>query len=222
MLLLLIVTSSFAQNFLYDVRATSHKPVTKEMTNVANTMSDLNPGYPSSWVKDYIGTEISATIGGQHVKATGFNDTLTTGQKNIIQSAGIGDDIIIDVGYRYFNPVTLNMDVRKMHFVMTVIPEVQAEFPGGYEVLKKYLSDNAIQELSQDYTGNLPPVTISFIVTETGDIANASVEKTSSNRAVDKLLLRAINRMPRWKPAENASGQKISQRFQFTVGADGC
>ena len=222
LLLLFLDTQSFSQNVSFDVRGTPNKPVTKEFLNGANTMIDINPGYPSSWVTDYIGTEISTSGNGQSIKAAGFNDTLTTDQINIIESADIGSDITIDVGYRYFNPVTLNLDIRQMHFVMTVVPEVQAEFPGGYEVLKKYLADNAIQKIPEEFAGKLPPVVISFIVTETGQIANAGVTKTSANREIDKLLLRAINRMPDWKPAENSAGQKIPQKFQFTVGVDGC
>ena len=34
--------------------------------------------------------------------------------------------------------------------------------------------------------------------------------------------METINKMPKWKPAENANGLKMKQEFEFSVGIPGC
>jgi len=49
------------------------------------------------------------------------------------------------------------------------------------------------------------------------------LSKTSGDQKTDKLLLKAINKMPKWKPAENSDGIKVKQEFEFSVGnCGGC
>ena len=50
------------------------------------------------------------------------------------------------------------------------------------------------------------------------------VSKSSGDAATDKLLLKAITKMPKWKPAETTDGTKVKQAFEFSVNNDtpGC
>lgn len=187
----------------------------------AKTMSDINPGYPTTWISEYISTEISTISDGKAMKAVGTNDILSTDQKNLLHNAGLGDNIIVDVDYKVANAV-MGMDTRHMHFELTVIPEVEAQFPGGHQHLSAYLEDNAIYKISEKDSKQMDPAIIKFTITETGEISNAQVFQSSKNSKVDKLLLDVINKMPRWKPAENSNGLKLKQEFEFIVGAGGC
>ena len=108
-----------------------------------------------------------------------------------------------------------------MQFVITVVPEVEATYPGGYIELMKYLEQNAIDKISERYPKDPRNVVIKFIVTEAGKISNAQISGSSTDPIIDQLVLKAINNMPKWIPAENAEGVRVAQEFEFSVG-NGC
>ena len=54
-------------------------------------------------------------------------------------------------------------------------------------------------------------------MTEEGKIADATISKSSGDAATDKLLLKAITKMPKWKPAQTTDGTKVTQEFEFVV-----
>ena len=75
LLLIHFVLFGFSQNIGYDVRGTYMRPIVKENLNEAKTVSDINPGYPSSWISHYISVEVLATCNGIVMKAVSANDT---------------------------------------------------------------------------------------------------------------------------------------------------
>lgn len=182
---------------------------------------DIRPGYPSSMIDSYTSTEISVTTNGKVAKATGANETLSSEQKSLLQTADVGSDIAVEIGYVHQNPVTLFPDVRQMQFTMTVFPEVEASYPGGHTELMRYLKENAIEKISESFPKETRGVVIKFIVTETGKITNAQISESCTDPQIDQELLNAIINMPEWKPAENLEGVKIPQEFEFAVG-NGC
>ncbi|MGB4850636.1 MAG: hypothetical protein WBP41_22100, partial [Saprospiraceae bacterium] len=140
----------FAQDVTYDMHGLYSNPVKKEILNDAKTMSDINPGYPSSWVSDYISAEISATCNGKVMNAKSPNDKLSTDQKNILASADLGTDIDFDIMYNYKNSATDISEMHGMHFTYTVVPEIEAEYPGGHQQMKQYLDEKIIHKISQN------------------------------------------------------------------------
>ena len=222
LLLLLFVGISVSQDLNYRVRGKYESPVTKETLIGAKSISDFRPGYPSTWIHDYVSTEITVKGNGKFLKANGMNEKLTAEQQLYLSMADVGNVIVVDVRYNYENSITGNNDPRHMHFEMTVIPEVEAEYPGGSQQLTMYLEKNAIDKISARFPKEMTQVIIRFTITETGEIANAQVSSSSKDPLIDKLLLNAINKMPAWKPAENSKGIKISQEFEFSVGDIGC
>lgn len=220
----LCTLSAFSQVLSYQVKGKYTRGVSQEKLEVAKTMSDLRAGYPSSWINEYVSTEIAVKKNGKTRIARGLNETLNAEQQSLLQSAEVGSDIEVNVGYIYQNPVTGFPDIRKMHFVETVVPEVEAQFPGGYNELRTYVDKNAIDKITGKLADDkVPFVLITFTVTEKGEITNAQIVQSSKDPEVDRLLLKAINRMPSWKPAENSVGIKIRQEFEFSLGSnDGC
>ena len=63
---------------------------------------------------------------------------------------------------------------------------------------------------------------IHFTVTVEGKVSNASIIESSKDPEIDKLLLKAIRKMPDWKPAVDAEGKNVEQEFEFIVGNEGC
>lgn len=222
LLLIIINLAGYSQNLSFDIHGTYTRAIKKEKLTSANTFSDLISGYPASWITNYMAAEILVINGKDVLKATGSNDTLTTIQKDILSKAELGTDIVIDVAYRYKNSITGQMDLRTMHYTATVIPEMEAEYPGGRAAMIQYLTENAIHQISDTLSKQMKQVIISFTVNETGTIANAQVSTTSGDPETDKVLLEAISNMPAWKPAEDLKGIRVKQEFEFHVGNVGC
>ena len=136
----------------------------------------------------------------------------------------MGSNIIVDVNYKYKNPVTNEINIHTMHAAVTLVPEIEAEYIGGYEQLRKYLKEKCIKKISELIPKQFQQGSVRFTVNEKGEIVNAEISMSSGDKAADKLLLDAINKMPKWKPAENSKGIKVKQQFQFSMGNgnDGC
>jgi TonB family protein len=185
-------------------------------------MGDIIPDYPSSWIKSYISVEISSTFEGKTVVAKGVNDTLSSEQISMLKTASLGTDLMISIRYSYLNSFTNKIAESQMKYSTTVVPEVQAEFPEGKEQLSQYIRENAINRISDKDSKEIDLAVVSFTVDPNGRIADAHITKTSGDPKVDKLLLKTVNDMPSWKPAENANGIKVGQQFELAVGNTGC
>ena len=222
LLLIHFVLFGFSQGIGYDVRGTYMRPIVKENLNEAKTVSDINPGYPSSWISHYISVEVLATCNGIVMKAVSANDTLNNEQISILKMADIGTDIIVDVKYNPKNSSKDDLDIKVINFSFSVVPEIEAQYPGGYQLLNQYLKETAIDKISEPFAKQLQLATVRFTVNEEGQIIDAKISKTSEDEKIDKLLLEAICKMPKWKPAENSNGTKVKQEFEFSVGNVGC
>ncbi len=209
----------FAQN-LNDKLRRNLTSIKKEKLNEVKSMSEIIPYYPSLWIMHYVSGEITATSGGKVIKAIGSGETLNAEQKNILNVADIGSEIKININYQYKNAVTDNIENSTMHFSTFVVSGIEAEYPGGYEQMTKYLNENVIDkiyEASNSKRISIPPAGVTFIVDEEGQIIDAKITLTSKDPKIDKLLLDATNKMPKWKPAQNENGKKIKQEFNFNI-----
>jgi TonB family protein len=211
-----------SQNLYYEVRGRYKLPVKSETLAVAKSLSDFIPDYPIHWISNYTSVEISATGNGKLMKARSANDVLSTEQKNILKSADLGTQIIINIKDKNKNSVTDALYDRSFDISMMVIPEVEAEYVGGYQKLSKYLHDTVIKTMYENIPEQFQQGIVNFTVNEKGEITNAKISASTGDKSTDKLLLDAINKMPKWKPAENPKGIRVKQDFQFSVGNGGC
>jgi TonB family protein len=107
-----------------------------------------------------------------------------------------------------------------MHVLMTVVPEIEAEFFGGSLEMTKYLKENIIYKIPETVPKQFNGIAV-FTVNENGEISNAKISNTSGDSKIDELLLEAAYKMPKWKPAENSKGIKVKQEFEIIIGKGG-
>lgn len=224
LILFISVVSGFSQDLNYGVKAAYTRPVHISNVRMANKMIDINPGYPSSWISHYISASLSATCNGTIMKAVSADDHLSTEQKNILMTVDMGSDIVVDIKYHTTNTVTGENNEELMHFVVTVVPEIEAQYLGGHQLLTQYLKENAVDKIAESTSKQLRQAVVRFTVDEQGEIANPQIAVSSEDALTDQLLLEAITSMPKWKPAESANGMKVKQEFEFSVGnkVSGC
>jgi TonB family protein len=221
-LMFLVFINGFSQDLSYEVHGKYVRPIKKEAIIKANYMSDIIPYYPSEWIEGYVSAEISATYDGKTVMAASANDTLSAAQKNILKTAGLGTEIVINIKYKRKNWVNDKIDIGNMNYSATLIPEIEAEYPGGNKEMTQYLKENAINKMPDTTSGQIQQAIVRFTVNEEGEIADAQIFKSSGDPLTDNLLLTVINTMPKWRPAQDSEGIKVKQEFEFSVGRGGC
>ncbi len=206
------------QDTWFDIRNSNAKPITQATLIRAQTLKDINPGYPSSWIadSDYISTNISIESSGDIKSSEGFNEQITTEQKTLLQKADIGTDIRVTVSYMSGSMT------KEMNFSMTVSPTQEASYSGGKEALLDYINENAISHIAAHQLLDKNGVEISFEINKDGQAVIKELRRSSSDKATDQLLLQVIEQMPRWSPALDSDGNPVKQQFTFVVGGENC
>lgn len=95
----------------------------------------------------------------------------------------------------------------------------EAQFPGGYAEMNRYIITNL--ELPKDIDSYVNPTTrlyISFTVTETGKIADVTVDRGISPE-IDAAFVKVIKGMPDWIPHTFGCGDEDATRVRlpFTI-----
>jgi len=186
-------------------------------------MSDLMKEYPSSWVSNYISTEIAVVSNGKIKKEKGNNATLTKSQRTLLKSADLNTKVSINVKYEQENSATREVEINNLNFFIAVVPDTEATYPNGWDALDEYLKKNAVDPISDTDLRTLKRGTIEFVINKKGQVEAVQILEKTGKPKVDQLLLKAIKTMPQWKPAKDAEGMPIEQKFKFVAGGmDGC
>jgi len=88
-----------------------------------------------------------------------------------------------------------------------------ASFPGGKEQLTIYLKEN--MEWQQSQLTVEGKVYVSFLVKESGDIADVAITKGLCETC-DKEAIRLVKNMPKWIPAKK-EGKRIESRVTVPI-----
>lgn len=88
-------------------------------------------------------------------------------------------------------------------------------FPGGEDSLSAYLRNNIHYPASASVSGICGNVFISFLVTETGNIAEVKVVKGIGS-GCDEEAMRVVRNMPAWVPAKQA-GKAVATNFNLPI-----
>ena len=100
--------------------------------------------------------------------------------------------------------------------VFTVV-QIAAEFPGGLPAWTKYLERNLNRDLPVE--NGAPPgkytVTVSFIVSKTGDISDVAAEN-DPGYGTKAEAIRVITKGPKWKPAVQ-NGRNVIYRHKQSI-----
>ncbi len=171
-------------------------------------------------------TEISVTTDGKTVVTQSTSDKLTAQQKNSLTAAVPGSVIEVKLKYKYKDQTKDSYGDRNKTVAgstqVTLVPAIEAEYPGGFKQLSAYFAANVMHKITdKKELDKILNATIEFTVDEYGEVTNARIAKTTADKRLDNLLLEAINKMPRWKPAADSKGEKVKQEFTIPFSS-GC
>ncbi|MCW3072443.1 MAG: hypothetical protein JWO44_2333 [Bacteroidetes bacterium] len=178
-------------------------------------------------VMHYVSIDISTICNGKVMTSQSADEKLTAAQKNILNAADPGTDIKIKIRFRYKRWTNDDAGggsmVREGEYAVAVVPDTEAEYPGGFKQLTEYLTKSVIDKIpGKNPYGKIRQVIVKFSINEEGQVVDAKLSRNSSDPKTDKLLLDAINNMPKWKPAKNSKGVRVRQEFSIPFGGEGC
>ena len=216
--------SNITKEVLYDVHPIGTKSVKKSTLTRAQKLDDILESYPNSWITSYQSVEISTINNGKVTKATGKYYALSPEQKNNIASADMFTEIIINVHYMHKDIVTKAEENNTMHVVLTVHPDIDAEYLTGNENLIPYLKNNHSNVVSSWILSQKKSVKLQFTINENGKVENVIVKKSSGDSNIDYILMDSLYKMPKWKAAQNKEGVKVKQVFEYVLNGEtnGC
>ena len=205
--------------------STRTKQELEQIERISQLLSDgpalLRDSYRNVWVavlhndRDVRDIKISAV--GQSEK---FNDA----QLELLRSCDYSTNLRITARNRRSDATHGVFDENDSIVIyMTVVPEKQAAFVGGFEALVDYLKAGSEDHVTVIEQNQLQPGKVFFTVTREGKIDHVKLVATSGYDSVDKALVEIVSDMPEmWAPAENGKGEKVDQEFVFSFGAVGC
>ena len=106
-------------------------------------------------------------------------------------------------------------DTTKKKRYWDCIPETMPQFPGGREVLLKYLAANIKYPASAVKAKKQGRVIVTFIVQKDGSITHAKIAR-SINPELDAEALRVVKGMPKWTPGTQL-GKPVSVKYVLPV-----
>lgn len=95
------------------------------------------------------------------------------------------------------------------------MPETMPQFPGGREVLMKYLAANIKYPASAVKGKKEGRVIVTFIVQKDGSITHAKIVR-SIDPELDAEALRVVKGMPKWTPGTQL-GKPVSVKYTLPV-----
>jgi TonB family protein len=244
--LFLFFSNGFPQNPTFEYNGRNAPSVNKEKLKEVQFVGDITPQlwdkmalpykdyyelnqrkksqgyYNYNTIIDFVSVEISTTSGNKTFTSHSTSDKLTAEQKSILNSADLGSEIKMKIRFKYKIAKDYNGKIIEGEAAVAVVPETEAEYPGGYKQLSTYLTENVINKITgANAPAKLNRAIVKFVVSEQGEIEDAKILSSSSDAGIDKVLLDAIHKMPKWKPAKNAKGIKVKQEFIIPFGG-GC
>lgn len=105
-------------------------------------------------------------------------------------------------------------DILKGKKIFTVV-EDQPVFPGGIKAMYEFLGDNLKYPAAASRAYVSGRVFLSFVVTETGEIADIQVLK-GLGFGCDEEAVRVLKTFPKWTPAKQ-NGQAVNVRYNLPI-----
>lgn len=210
------------QSLYFEIIGHNGRPVKKETLNSAKLIRDFVSGYAYNWVSNYDSVELITQSNGNLVRTLGLNEQLNAKQILALQNADLNSEVILNVAYKSKNSITRLIEKSYVNVVLTVVPQKEAEYRAGYEMLSKYIETNAIQIIQKTLSKEFQKGSVSFKIDEQGRVVDEKIIQSTGDLNMDQLVLKVIKEMEQWKPAENAKGEKVKQNFIFSFGNGGC
>lgn len=211
-------------NFSYNL-GSRFSPLKKGDLNNVKSIVDFLPEEETRAVVSYKSVSVITIENDKQtdIRETGKTDVLTTEQLSLLHSFNYSTNFLIRADYLGVNEETGKFEDNYFSPHLTIVPEKQASYMGGKDLLLAYLRENNRENTANLNEDNLQPAKLYFTVTTTGEVSNVKLDKTSGYLSIDDKMIQLITNTPeKWIPAENSKGEKVNQELVISFGMLGC
>ena len=217
------VIDQVVPDFVYKVDSRFVHTITQEHLHTATTIREVLPEEATHDIAFFQTVKVAILQEEGETKSFGEGEALTPGQLQLLQTLDYSTHFYIKAYYQKRDEYTGKQVDDYLVYYMTVTPEHEAEYSEGFDELITYLKVNSQRESAIVTKDKLEPGTISFTITEEGNITSVTLTSSSGYPELDEKMKELIRTLPgTWKPATNALGEKVDQEFIFFFGQEGC
>lgn len=209
-------------DLVYAVDSRFMATISKEDLHRATSVLDIVPRDAESWwYASFESVKVALLHDDYEMAVDGDEKDLNAAQTILLQSADYSTDFYIKARGTTKHPVTGK--IEDYVYYLTIVPEKEAAYAGGYDALIAYLRENSREQTAIIEEDRLQPGRVNFTVTKEGTVSNVNLESSSGYPSVDQALIELIANMPgKWEAAENSKGEKVAQELVFFFGMMGC
>lgn len=211
-------------DFIYDV-GPRFSPIKKEELANARSFNDFIGEEHAQRIVSYKSLSVIFIINEEQsdIRESGSSNELTDAQLELLQMADYSTNFLIRADYEEMNKETGKLEDSYSTPHLTIVPEKQAEYVSGKDALMEYLKENSKEVRTNVQADKLQPAKLYFTVTKKGTIEHIKLDRSSNYPSVDQRMIDLISKAPgKWKPAENAYGEKVDQELVVSFGLMGC
>ena len=209
-------------DLVYKVESRFMTTVTKEKLHHAKSILDIVPEEANWKAKNFRTVTVGVLQkGSDDILVMGNNKMLDAGQTMLLKTTDYSSDILVRCGTQEVYDMTGRVETDV--YYMTVVPENEATYAGGHEVLIEYIKEQSKAATAIITQDKLKAGKVRFTITKNGAINNVHLESTSGYDSVDENLIDIVRNMPgNWNPATNSKGEGVQQELVFFFGLMGC
>lgn len=184
--------------------------------------------YPPSgydMILNIISIEISTKQNNKLLSAKSDGDFLSNDQKKLLLDLAIGTEVDFNIVFQFKDSFKEYKPDEYQHglIYMTLVPNKEASFPGSNKSFNTYLSNQLFNKIvNSTDLARISQVKLNFTIDNNGQVVKTKITSSSGKPNLDKLILDAFNKMPKWQAAQNIAGVKIEQTFSFAFREEGC
>ncbi len=219
------IAATGAFDFFYDVDTRFIMTITKQDLHALTSISGLLPENERQNIHSYDSVRVTVLDDVRHtdLSVSGNTETLTTEQLELLRSVDYSTNLYVRANYQIKNGASTQPYSSHSTPHITVVPEKQAVYAEGKDVLLKYLKYNSIHQTSVAREGNILAGKIYFTVDTFGMISEVYLASSSGFPSIDLHMTDLITRAPgKWEPAENEKGERVEQTLVYSFGSMGC
>lgn len=211
--------------FTYDV-SPRFKAIKKTDIDKATTINDFIDAEIIDNIVDLESVNIIVikNEGLSETREMGYDKQLTTAQIELLRSLDYASGFTIRAEFTKYDKETGKLEHSFSGPHYSIVPEKQAVYAYGNEMLVSYLKANtkAIVTESHVITENTRPVKFHFTVTKNGTVDHVRLDRSTNYPAIDNKIIELIkNTGNNWISAENSKGEKVDQRLVLSLGIMG-
>lgn len=215
-------TMPMIEEISFSIQSKGFHTITRSKLQGVRSISEILPEEVDWTTYPIRSVKLSTDIEGLEFHEMGKGLELNEAQIQLLRSTAISQSFILTAKCEGSHP-GVDVENFELNYIITVVPENEAEYPGGYDELINYIKKETEKETAHLLKDQLKFGRLTFIVSSSGNITDLELNSSSGYTDLDEKIFELLMDLPKaWIPATNAIGDKVDQELELFFGRMGC